>query len=173
MRMFESCLGLAWMIVIALLPREAAAQSPITVTLSPGQTTQTLVAPNSLTFDVLYVASEEYVCNLPTAAALNDLVLSAARGGSLPRTLAALELRGTATAASIGQTYAAVTGAGISPTGGAFTSQTVTISQKTLGNTGYTHTFRTNCLTVPEARAGINEMRRIIRAYLGLPASTN
>jgi hypothetical protein len=173
MRMSESCLGLAWMIVIALLPREAAAQSPITVTLSPGQTTQTLVAPNSLTFDVLYVASEEYVCNLPTAATINDRILTAARDGRLQATLTSLELLGTASAASIGQTYGRLVGAAIPVNGGAFSSQTVTISQKTLGNTGYTHTFRTNCLTVPEARAGINEMRRIIRAYLGLPAPTN
>ena len=161
------------MAVIALLPREAAAQSPITVTLLPGETTQTLVAPSSLTFDVLYVASEEYVCNLPTAATLNDRLQSAARGGRLQATLTSLEARGTASAASIGQTYAQLVGAGISPNGGAFSSQTVTISQKTLGNTGYTHTFRTSCLTVPEARAGINDMRRIIRAYLGLPAPTN
>jgi hypothetical protein len=161
------------MLVIALLPGKAAGQSPITVTLLPGQTTQTLVAPNSLTFDVLYVASEEYVCGLPTAATLNDQLLTAARGGRLQSTLTSLESRGTASAAAIGQTYAQVAGAGISPTGGAFSSQTVTISQKMLGNTGYLHTFRASCLTVPEARAGINDMRRIIRAYLGLPAPTN
>ena len=161
------------MTVIALLPREAAAQSPITVTLLPGETTQTLVAPNSLTFDVRYVASEEYVCNLPTAAMINGRIVTTARDGRLQAALTSLESRGTATGASIGQSYAQFFGAGISPTGGAFSSETVTISQKALGNTGYTHTFRTNCLTVPEARAGINDMRRIIRAYLGLPAPTS
>ena len=163
------------MLVIALLPGKAAGQAPITVTLLPGQTTQTLVAPNSLTFDVLYVASEEYVCGLPAAATLNDHLLTAARAGRLQGTLTMLESRGTASALSIGQTYAQLVGAGISASSGAysFSSQTVTIAQKTVGNAGYTHTFRTSCLTVPEARAGINDMRRIIRAYLGLPAPTN
>jgi hypothetical protein len=161
------------MIVIALLPREAVAQSPITVTLRPGQTTQTLVAPNTPHFDVLYVASEEYVCNLPTAATLYDRLLTAARENRLQGTLTALEMRGTASAAAIGQTYARLVGTLTSIGGGVFSSQTVRISQMQVGNAGYTHTFMTSCLTVPEARAGINDMRRIIRAYLGLPAPTN
>ncbi len=160
-----------FLICVALLAREAVAQTPITVKLLPGETTQSVVAPSVPSFEVLYIASEEYVCNIPTAAKVNDLLLTLARAGRLQQALTMLEGIGTASSVSIGQAFGRLVldSRSIAP----FSSQTITISQKAVGNYGYTHAVKSNCLTVPEARAGINDIRRIIRAYLELPAPTN
>ena len=166
-------LGYACLIAVALASQDAVAQTPpIEVRLLPGETTRTLVAPSQAGFSVLYVASEEYVCNLPTAARINDLLQTWARAGSLQQTLTSLESRVTATSASIGQAYQELIGGSSRAPYGIFSSETERFTIP-LGNTGYTFTFAANCLTVPEARAGINDIRRIVRAYLGLPAPAN
>ena len=169
-------LGYACLIAVALASQDAVAQTPpIEVRLLPGETTRTLVAPSAPSFNVLYVASEVYVCNLPTAATINDQLLTDARFGRLLRKLGFVEGVLTTSDASIGRAFAQVDSGsgGLSPSNSVFSSQPLTFVQDRLGNTGTTHTVRSNCLTVPEARAGINEIRRIIRAHLGLPAPTN
>ena len=169
-------LGFASLILLALLSRDALAQKPgafdVTVTLLPGETAKTIVAPTGAFVHVAFVASEEYLCNLPTAAQTNAQLANLAAFGRLQSVLTLMESAGTASAGGIQNAFGALFPAS-KLIASRFSRGSEQFSNSQMVNGPYTHTFAADCLTVPEARAGVNEIRRIMRAHLGLPAPTN
>ena len=167
-------LARACLIAVALASHDAVAQTTsIEVTLLPGETSRSIAAPVGTNFSLVYIAAEEYVCNLPTEAQANYRLLFLAGMGTLQSTLTGIEGEGTATALAIRRAFNLLALPGDRALGGVFSRATQAVSRGALVNGPYTVTFASDCLTVTEARAAINDIRRIIRAHLGLPAPAN
>lgn len=161
----------AFLVLVAFPFQHAIAQTTLSVTLQPGQATTTVQAPRNNTFAVSYSAPL-HLCNLPpTAASINAQLSALAGKGELPQALTRIENFGTASADSIAQAFAVLTA--VEPRKMAYSGSTQSFSQAQLTGGPITHTFATACLNVDEARALLNEIRRGIRAALGMPAPSN
>lgn len=183
-------LGYACLILIALAPRHAMAQTSAatsqpprtySISLSPGESTTSMRAPRDAAFRVS-LTTPEYLCGLPyTVGAIERRVAywaaQTAPGLRLQDTLSRMENYGAGTGAAIANAFAVFLGVPASGSSNStaiyYTGGTATFTQTQLAGGPYTHAFRTDCHTVDEARTILNEIRRGVRAYLGLPAPTN
>ncbi len=102
-----------------------------------------------------------------TASEINAALL---RGGNLQSTLTTIESIGTATPIAIARAFSF---AGVDPKSDIYSGGTQDFLGKQLAGGAITHTFARSCLNVDEARILLLEIRRAIRAELGLPAPTN
>ncbi len=170
-------LGYVCLVLMALVSRDAFAQKPgaidVTVTLLPGETARTIVAPTGGSFvGVALIASEEHLCNLPSAAQINAQLANLAAFGRLQAVLTLMEGAGTASAGAIQQAFGVLFPAN-KLIASRFSRGTEEFSISQMVDGPHTLTFASNCLTATEAKTAINDIRRIIRAHLGMPAPTN
>jgi hypothetical protein len=168
--------GCACLVMTILRPEFAVAQAmpstPILVNLLPGESAITLNLPvgTANAFDVSFRTSENFICNFPTAIELNAQLRAAAAFGQLQTLLSQLESNGPYGIQTLLAELGAVTDGKVTAYG-ATVIKRFTISQVAGGP--YTHTYATGCLNVSAAWAVLLDIRRVIRAYLGLPAPTN
>lgn len=166
--------GYACLILMVLASRDALAQTNITVTLQPGETTKTIQAPAAATFMVMYISSETYICNWPTTAQIKTQLELHAGAGSLQSMLDRLESSSGNTAfpfLNIGPKLFVLRGGENLPSL-FFSATIVPFTQQQLVAGPLTHTVRTRCVTVNEAETAITQVARVVRAYLGIPQGT-
>jgi hypothetical protein len=177
-------LGCACLILIAFAPQIAMAQTPgtlrlISVTLPPGERTTSIQAPRDASF-VVALRTPLHVCGVPyTVGEIERRIAYWDRqpAPGLQGALSRMESYGTSSGGAIVNAFAIFTGLPVlgsgSQTGISYQGGQVNFTQAQLAGGPFTHTFRAGCHTVDEARTILNEIRRGIRAYLGMPAPAN
>jgi len=176
------------LILIALAPPHAVAQTPqtpqtprtIAVTLSPGESTKSVQAPRDATFAVS-LTTPIHICDLPVTPTVNSIVGRFAFWANQPAAvfedvLSRMESFGTDSGEAVANALTAFLGVQPWERLGyryLYSGGTLDFTQGHLSGGPFTHTLRSGCYTVDEARTILNEIRRAFRAYLGLPAPTN
>ncbi len=163
----ERSFGYACLILIALVSRDAVAQTTIGVTLLSTETTKTIQAPRDLSFNVSYV-TPPHICNLPSATAINARYSDLVTRGLLRQVLTQMEA--TALGSAVGISGALGTFLGLPASSLLYMGNVQSFSQAQLARGQITHTFATACLTLLEAQTLLYEIRRSMRADLGMSA---
>ena len=160
--LFARSLACACLMLMALASRDLAAQE-VAVTFLPGEVTKEVPMPRFAT--TIRITTPPNICNWPTVDRVRNSFSTDA--AELALRLAQMESFGTASLTNIVGSMNAFTG--ISPIRlSAGTSMPVPPPSET----NISLPFMSQCLEVDTARASVNELRRIIRAYLGMPPPT-
>lgn len=167
--LFARRLGYACLIFFTLASRDAIAQTTISVTLNSSETTKTIQAPRDLSFNVSYV-TPPHVCNLPSAAAINARYSDLVTRGLLRQVLTQMEA--TSLGSAVGTSGALGTFLGLPASSLLYMGNVQSFSQAQLSGGQFTHSFATACLTLLEAQTLLYEIRRSMRADLGMSAPT-
>ena len=144
---------------------EQAAQN-VAVTFLPGEMTKEVPRPTSAT--VYRITTPPFVCAWPQPDQMRNRIESM-NAASLTSTLEKMESYGTASGENIVLAMNAFAGSGSYLfTGTDFLLTLIALNDIVVN----TKSFTPGCLNVESARASVNELRRIIRAYLGISPPT-
>lgn len=170
-----SCLRYAGLVLVAFLSRDAVAQTGTTmeVTYQPGEFSKSVSVPRIYSTGVT-IHTPGYICSWPTPDQIK--VRLAAGAGLLTQRLNQMEGYGSAGARDIVLAMNVIMGVQVNgladPVGIVSGGHIGSDRTGNVPSGGYLHTFARRCVDEQAARAGLFEIRRLIRAYLGLPAPT-
>ena len=161
-------LACACLMLMAFASRDLAAQD-VAVTFLPGEFTKEVPMPRAATS--FRITPQPTICGWPTTEQIRSRI-SSMNAATLLTVLRNMESQGQGSPGIFVHSGMQQLGLGVSFIGSGSATWTFPVAVPPPSQTNISLPVMTGCLEVATALAGTNEIRRIIRAYLGMPPPT-
>ena len=166
--LFARSLACACLMLMALASRDLAAQE-VAVTFLPGEFTKEVPMPRAGTS--FRITPQPTICGWPTTEQIRSRI-SSMNAATLLTVLRNMESHSQSLPGIYVHWGMQQLGLGVNFIGSGSANWTFPVAVPPPSQTNISQPFLIQCVEVDTARAGVNELRRIIRAYLGMPPPT-